>query len=275
MNLIEITDYIGVKLEDIGHYKVVPRVLMQSVNSIQSRIRQKIADLDMALITATATLTPSTSGVDLPVDFLRCLDLSSGDPAVPVDIVLPRQRFNYENTAWDIVGGSSGLRYAYFSGKQMVFSAAVTANCSLIYCRRLPKLHRALAKAAGTASITLNENTMMGSLELTDDYYNNATIAIVSGTGRGQERMVSDYDADTQVATLSSNWSTIPDQSSIYEIKCELPESPDFHTLLCDIVAHEFSKKTDPEKTKELRTTLYSYLGQLNTRNQQNPYELL
>jgi hypothetical protein len=47
---------------------------------------------------------------------------------------------------------------------------------------------------------------------------NSNTISIVSGTGAGQQRTISSYNAATRVATVSSNWATAPDTTSVYTI---------------------------------------------------------
>jgi len=53
---------------------------------------------------------------------------------------------------------------------------------------------------------------------LADDYYNNMTVYIASGTGSGQLRTISDYVGATQIATVSANWTTIPDGTSVYQV---------------------------------------------------------
>ena len=69
------------------------------------------------------------------------------------------------------------------------------------------------ATAGGAASITL----AVGS-SASNDYYNNATIIIVSGTGAGQVRVITDYDGGTRVATVGQAWGTQPDNTSKYQI---------------------------------------------------------
>ena len=69
------------------------------------------------------------------------------------------------------------------------------------------------AQSGGSATITLaaNEST-------TDDYYNNYYITITSGTGSSQNKTITDYNGNTNVATVNTNWTTVPDNTSVYTI---------------------------------------------------------
>jgi hypothetical protein len=69
------------------------------------------------------------------------------------------------------------------------------------------------ARAGASTTITLatGDSTY-------DDAYNNHKIEILSGTGAGQVRTISDYAGSTRVATVSASWSTIPDTSSQYGV---------------------------------------------------------
>jgi hypothetical protein len=70
----------------------------------------------------------------------------------------------------------------------------------------------AQAGAAGTITLDASASSL-------DDFYNNQMIAIESGTGVGQARFVSDYAGATKVVTVSSNWVTNPDNTSVFAIR--------------------------------------------------------
>ena len=73
-------------------------------------------------------------------------------------------------------------------------------------------------KVSGTATAGANTTiTLATTSNLNDDYYNNATIEITSGKGKGQIRTITDYTGATRVATVAE-WTTNPDATSIYEI---------------------------------------------------------
>lgn len=71
------------------------------------------------------------------------------------------------------------------------------------------------AQGGGTGN---NQIQLATAASSTDDIYNGLTIIILSGTGAGQERTVSDYLGSTRTATVSANWTVNPNNTSVYEI---------------------------------------------------------
>ena len=69
------------------------------------------------------------------------------------------------------------------------------------------------AQAGGAATITL-----AASSSAVNDYYNGATIRIMSNTGVGESRTISGYVGATKVATVSVAWGVQPDATSEYMI---------------------------------------------------------
>ena len=77
-----------------------------------------------------------------------------------------------------------------------------------------PYLHDGLAQAGGSSSITLE-----GTASAVNDFYNDAYVVIIDGTGKGQVRQVTDYVGATKVATVDQGWVIIPDATSVYLIE--------------------------------------------------------
>lgn len=108
------------------------------------------------------------------------------------------------------------------------------------------ELRRNTATAGGASTITLD-----ASASAVDDFYNGALIVLVSGTGSGQFRTVSDYVGATKVLTVDSAWSTNPDNTSVFEIigatnaQASLGAgSISFSTLASDLqLAHGFVRR--------------------------------
>lgn len=76
-----------------------------------------------------------------------------------------------------------------------------------------------IVNAATVSSVTLRIDATGANNEV---YYantsNSNTIYIVSGTGAGQSRTMNAYNSSTRTANVSSNWTTIPDTTSVYSI---------------------------------------------------------
>lgn len=85
-------------------------------------------------------------------------------------------------------------------------------------------------EAVGTAQAgTTNTITLDASDPSISTVYatSSATIVITAGTGSGQTRTISNYNTTTKVATVSSNWTTIPDATSQYRIYGGSPHPTD------------------------------------------------
>jgi hypothetical protein len=74
------------------------------------------------------------------------------------------------------------------------------------------------AQAGAATTITLDTGA-----SASDDFYNGNTVEILSGTGYGQERVITDYVGSTKVATVAT-WTTNPDNTSIFKIKWGLSD---------------------------------------------------
>ena len=75
------------------------------------------------------------------------------------------------------------------------------------------------ALAAGTAQAGTSSTIQLASAEtFADDELNGCCVNITSGTGAGQSRVISDYVNSTDTATVTPNWTTSSDATSVYNI---------------------------------------------------------
>jgi prepilin-type N-terminal cleavage/methylation domain-containing protein len=75
----------------------------------------------------------------------------------------------------------------------------------------------AAEKSAGTAQLATNTSiTLAPSAAVANGTYAGVTIRTVSGTGAGQSRWISAYDGSSRVATISTPWAVIPDNTTTY-----------------------------------------------------------
>lgn len=75
-------------------------------------------------------------------------------------------------------------------------------------------LRRNTAQAGAAGTITLDSGA-----SATDDLYNGLVVEILGGTGAGQARLVTDYVGSTKVATVTPNWVTNPDSTSVFALQ--------------------------------------------------------
>jgi hypothetical protein len=68
-----------------------------------------------------------------------------------------------------------------------------------------------VSSTAGTVVLATNASAV-------DSNYNGFEVAIISGLGAGQRRVVSSYVGATRTATLTANWAVQPDGTSVYEV---------------------------------------------------------
>ena len=91
-----------------------------------------------------------------------------------------------------------------------VLSGHVTAGTAGQSLYR-PRTGTAQAGAAGT--ITLD-----ASASAVDDFYKSDLVVLTGGTGAGQARTVSGYVGATKVASITPNWATTPDNTSVFMV---------------------------------------------------------
>lgn len=92
----------------------------------------------------------------------------------------------------------------------IVASSHVTAGT---FGQALQPMRANTAQAGASGSITLD-----ASASAVDDFYKGNIVAISSGTGAGQARLITGYTGSTKVATVSPNWATNPSSSSIFTV---------------------------------------------------------
>lgn len=60
--------------------------------------------------------------------------------------------------------------------------------------------------------------TLEATANINNDWYNGMTVFITSGAGSGQIRTITDYEGISKNATVDTDWVTIPDTTSEYEV---------------------------------------------------------
>lgn len=71
---------------------------------------------------------------------------------------------------------------------------------------------------------TLVCSTLANNASMPNDYWNNGAVVIINGTGKGQVKLISDFDMSTGTVTISGTWDTNPDSTSTFRLILEIPQ---------------------------------------------------
>jgi len=74
-------------------------------------------------------------------------------------------------------------------------------------------LRSRLAQASTTANIVLDTGAVA-----TDSWYVGTVVALIAGTGAGQQRVITGYTGSTKTATVDTAWVTAPDATTTYAL---------------------------------------------------------
>lgn len=140
------------------------------------------------------TLTIANSCVDADLERIAGSAVSTSTAQLGVNAV------QAGGTAW----GSGAITAASIASAALA-KAKFASDTGLI-----PTL-TGTASAGGATTITLTGGVA------TNDYYNGSLVYILSGTGAGQARFITDYVGATTVATVDT-WITNPDNTSVFAV---------------------------------------------------------
>lgn len=162
-----------------------------------------------------------------PTTAARTLDVSAGGEAGLdwANIGSPTTSVALSGTSVLLTSGSGTGQISLSSGGVSLSTSGLNAAADAVWDEalsghvaagsagaRLAIIRSATAQAGSGTSITLD-----GSASATDDFYKNALLFVVSGTGAGQGRFITGYTGSTKVATVGT-WATNPDATSVFVI---------------------------------------------------------
>jgi hypothetical protein len=111
----------------------------------------------------------------------------------------------------------TGSTYTATMSKDWITTPDATSTFDVIASSTAINADEGVAQAG-----TVNTITLASTASDDDDVYNDALLTIASGTGSGQTVIVSDYDGTTKIATVSPNFTSVPDTTSVYAV---IPDS--------------------------------------------------
>lgn len=147
--------------------------------------------------------------------------------------------WDWVSLSWKQVGSISGANGTTIVEQVFIFTSAMTGtgadvgtvrfrpqsttitqfSTDRILCEYTSVAREATVFDSGVLqAAAANTATLATTASAVDDFYTRSKIVIAQGTGAGQERVLSDYDGTTKVATITPTWTTTPNTTSVYEI---------------------------------------------------------
>lgn len=183
------------------------RSLLACLNMAQRRLALKVSKSIGGWLITSASVTPSSSIITLPVDCSKPVYLEETTSGIPIPFhadVFDRRLTRQPSTAFSV-----GVLEAYpLIGTLEVNKASYSTACTLWYQIRVPDLHVGTAAAGGATSLTMSvydgvgATSGIGSAKITS-YYVNSSLEVMGGTGAGGPVLISAYTS-ARVATLAS-----------------------------------------------------------------------
>jgi hypothetical protein len=237
----------------------IVRWLNKGKDFLWTRIVQ--ADEDYALVYSDDSIISDTSSYDLPKNLKKLRRVEQIFPSdtsrtpVPWYPISLNEKGEYATTPLlaSSVGGTNNNRYFHKAGQIQAVptpgaSQAGTGNLRIWYVPRLGDLHDGTASAGATRTITLPSSASNGTVSRRDDEYIGLLIEITGGTGVGQVKRITDYNGTTRVATVDSDWNTVPDSTSTYSMLPPIPE--EYHECMVIYATIRAYKKDEADATQ-------------------------
>jgi len=207
---------------------------------------------------------------DLPPGFIRVRKLEYIAGGTKVPILESRAAEDDESGIGISLTPASGNQFTYaLVGDQINLDptpgAAVSNAMRLWQIRKPPDLVYGIPVAATASTIRFQmADTLTGvAADTNDDAYNGCWVAIVSGVGIGQRRRIADYAGGISgTATVSPNWSTVPDTTSVYALESLIPSPAERLPALLGAIAALFDIDEDSSRLEGRANAMHDRLIQ-------------
>ncbi len=164
---------------------------------------------------------------DLPGNTIkiRYLEKTDSDPDEVITPIVPDRRLQYTDSEDSTDDDDALDHFAYVYGNLIGIvpnMASGTGSVNVLIIRRLPDLSYGTCSGTPTTTeLILPATPTLGKTSIVNDYYNDATVRIISGTGVGGSSVASDYVGSTRALTISLT--VAPTNASVYAFDCDIP----------------------------------------------------
>lgn len=165
-------------------------------------------------------VTPTTTDTSIDLSIQVKTDATGSDRDVYVDDMMALYPQGYKSNFGTVDDWALGLPVTPVISTGFnelgVWSASSTQNYGNDTMGELTQTR--LVRLNTVASATSLSLTLDSGASSIDDFYNENYILIVSGTGSGQTRRITDYNGTSKAITINRAWSTNPTSTSRYAI---------------------------------------------------------
>lgn len=144
----------------------------------------------------------------------------------PITIV-DKNRYLNRNDAYGYkYSENEPVVYSFWGNRLRIADTTQSGTMNIFFVRRLPKIMLGTVTSPTTTTIVLPETPTLGRKpDDRDDYYNGATLRIISATtGAGQRIEITDYVGLTRTCTVSAPATALTGTITA-EIVCDIPEN--------------------------------------------------
>ena len=176
-----------------------------------------VAATDIVSSGAITTLTGAVVNVDL-VDLVTTTTtntdmVGTDDAALATSLATAQLDLDIITDTDGVIIGAAGIDLVW----DEVLTGA-THNVTNSSGKRLREISATIFNS-GTAQTGANNTiTLESGASTINDFYDRAKVVTTSGTGAGQEAIITDYAGGTLIATVTPAWTTNPDNTTGYEI---------------------------------------------------------
>ncbi len=169
------------------------------------------------------------------------------DTGIPVFEVWPTNPYTFRGDGFTVEGNILRFQHLNLTAETLEILYVAAGDVSI---------HTGTADAGAADSITFPASPTDGTLDIRPHAYAGYMVRPLDGVGAGQERIVSAYDAATRVATVRPDWTTAPDNTTVYEV---LPQYSRLikHVVACyaslDVLANEAKSERRAEIERQLQ----------------------
>jgi hypothetical protein len=114
-----------------------------------------------------------------------------------------------DEAVFDALFGTTALAT---TGAAMTLASGAITSSTFAASSGLSPITSGTAQSGSTSSTI----KLAAGASSSDDFYNDQTVVIHTGTGAGQSRVITDYTGSTRVANVHRNWLVTPDATSQY-----------------------------------------------------------